>query len=64
MMTTKRGGLRQATPPEIINRVLHLGPIYTHAAIAEECGIAQPTVSKILIRHGQRRVHTRRARAV
>jgi hypothetical protein len=64
MKPPQRGGLRQTTPPDVITRVLALASVYKHAAIAEACGISQPTVSKILIRHGQRRVLTCRARAV
>ncbi len=61
-MTRQHGGHRHPVPAETISAVLALAPLYKHEAIAYECGISQPMVSKILIRYGHRRVLTKRAR--
>ncbi len=61
-MTAQRGGPRHPVSAETISAVLVLAKLYKHDAIAKECGISQPMVSKILVRYGQRRVLTKRAR--
>ena len=64
MNRPQRGGHRLPIPSDTVSKVLALAGIYTEAAIAEEVGISQPSVSNILVRHGQRRATTKRARSV
>jgi hypothetical protein len=52
---------RLPTPAEIVAVVLRMGrDNEPHKCIAADTGLAQPTVSKILVRHGLRRVETKR----